>query len=259
MYKIIIAEDEDIIRKGLVYSIPWVDMGCSVISEVRNGIEGIEKIKENHPDIVIVDINMPVMDGLEMIQQTYEEYGYVAIILSGYSDFKYAQEAIRYGITGYLLKPLNIEELKEAIFHAQKECEVRRTYISKQRGKEEWKQISVLKEYHEDMVQDKIINQMLEFIFQNYQKKIVMQDVVNCLNYSETLLNKKFKKLVGITFIEYLNRYRIQKAMKLLQEGRESIQDVAWKCGIGEYKYFQTVFKKYIGCSPKEYLDEINS
>ena len=108
MYKVMIAEDEDIIRKGLVYSIPWVDMGCSVISEVRNGIEGIEKIKENQPDIVIVDINMPVMDGLEMVQQTYEEYGYVAIILSGYSDFKYAQEAIRYGITGYLLKPLNI-------------------------------------------------------------------------------------------------------------------------------------------------------
>ena len=259
MYKVMIAEDEDIIRKGLVYSIPWVDMGCSVISEVRNGIEGIEKIKETQPDIVIVDINMPVMDGLEMVQQTYEEYGYVAIILSGYSDFKYAQEAIRYGITGYLLKPLNIEDLKEAIFHAQKECEVRRTYISKQRSKEEWKQISVLKEYHEDMVQDNIVKQMLEFIFQNYQKKVVIQDVVNCLNYSETFLNKKFKKLMGITFIEYLNRYRIQKAMKLLREGREPIQDVAWKCGIGEYKYFQTVFKKYIGCSPKEYLDEINS
>ena len=259
MYKVMIAEDEDIIRKGLVYSIPWVDMGCSVISEVRNGIEGIEKIKENQPDIVIVDINMPVMDGLEMVQQTYEAYGYVAIILSGYSDFKYAQQAIRYGITGYLLKPLNIEDLKEAIFHAQKECEVRRTYISKQRSKEEWKQISVLKEYHEDMMQDNIVKQMLEFIFQNYQKKIVIQDVVNYLNYSETFLNKKFKKLTGLTFIEYLNRYRIQKAMKLLQEGKESIQDVAWKCGIGEYKYFQTVFKKYIGCSPKEYLDEINS
>lgn len=259
MYKVMIAEDEDIIRKGLVYSIPWVDMGCSVISEVRNGIEGIEKIKENQPDIVIVDINMPVMDGLEMVQQTYEAYGYVAIILSGYSDFKYAQQAIRYGITGYLLKPLNIEDLKEAIFHAQKECEVRRTYISKQRSKEEWKQISVLKEYHGDMVQDNIVKQMLEFIFQNYQKKIVIQDVVNCLNYSETFLNKKFKKFMGITFIEYLNRYRIQKAMKLLREDRESIQDVAWKCGIGEYKYFQTVFKKYIGCSPKEYLDEINS
>lgn len=257
MYKILIAEDEDIIRKGLVYSIPWAQMDCSVIDEVRNGVEGIEKIREHQPDILIVDVNMPVMDGLEMIQRTCEKYDYIAIILSGYSNFEYAQQAIRYGAMGYLLKPLKIEELKNAILRAQKECEVRRSFVNKQLSKEEWKHFSLLKEERENAGSDEVARQMLDYIAAHYHEKIILQDVVKKLNYSETLLNKRFKEAAGITFIEYLNRYRIQKALLLLQSGDGTIQEVAWKCGIGDYKYFGTVFKKYIGCSPKEYLTEI--
>ncbi|OCN01459.1 DNA-binding response regulator [Clostridium sp. W14A] len=257
MYKILIAEDEDIIRKGLVFSIPWAQMDCSVIDEVRNGVEGIEKIREHQPDILIVDVNMPVMDGLEMIRQTYEKYDYIAIILSGYSNFQYAQQAICCGAMGYLLKPLKIEELKDAILRAQKECEVRRAYVNKQFSKEEWKHFNLLKEGREAAGSDEVAQRMLDYIAAHYREKIILQDVVKQLSYSETLLNKRFKEATGITFIEYLNRYRIQKALKLLQNRHGTISEVAWECGIGDYKYFGTVFKKYIGCSPKEYLTEI--
>lgn len=63
MYKVIIVEDEDIIRKGLVYSVPWAEMDCNVVGEAANGIEGLELIREHNPDIAVIDINMPVMDG----------------------------------------------------------------------------------------------------------------------------------------------------------------------------------------------------
>ncbi len=257
MYKVLIAEDEDIIRKGLVYFVPWAQMQCSVAAEVRNGVEGIEKIKEIKPDILIVDINMPVLDGLEMIRQTYEKYDYIAIILSGYSNFEYAQKAIRYGAIGYLLKPLEIKELQSAVMRAQKECEVRRAYVSKQFSREELKHFTLLKEEHEKTYCDKIARHMLDYISNHYREKIVMHDVARHLNYSETLLNKKFKKATGLTFIEYLNRYRIQKALNLLQSGN-TVQETAWKCGIGDYKYFRTVFKKYVGCNPSEYLAGIS-
>ena len=102
-----------------------------------------------------------------------------------------------------------------------------------------------------------VVKEMLAFIRQHYRETLVLQDVVDALNYSETFLNKKFKKQMGTTFIEYLNRFRIQKALELLREGRTAVQDVSWQCGIGDYKYFNMVFKKYIGCSPKEYVGKI--
>lgn len=258
MYKVIIIEDEEIIRKGLVYSINWEELNCSIVAEGRNGIEGIDAIKLNAPDIVIVDINMPIMGGLEMIMQTYEQYDYSAIILTGYSNFEYAQRGINYGVLGYLLKPLNTNELKEAILRAQKECEIIHVFQENLRSKQEWRQINIFKDNYVKTNNDIIVKHMLDFIYMNYQTRIVMQDVVNKLNYSETFLNNKFKKEVGITYIEFLNRYRIQKSLELLRKGGHQIHDIAWECGIGEYKYFGTVFKKYIGCSPKEYMKKIS-
>ena len=105
MYKVIIVEDEDIIRKGLVYSVPWAEMDCSVVGEAANGIEGLELIREHNPDIAVIDINMPIMDGFQMLENSYEQYNYAPIILSGYSDFEYAKRAIHYGVKGYLLNP----------------------------------------------------------------------------------------------------------------------------------------------------------
>ena len=259
MYKVIIVEDENIIRKGLVYSIPWEEIQCSVVGEACNGVEGKLLIKELEPDIVIMDINMPVMSGLEMLEETYEDSNYSVIILSGYSDFEYAQRAIHYGVKGYLLKPLQVKELMEAIELAKKECIVRRTWISKQQEKEELRNISLIKEYQNKEIDNDLVKQMLIFVNSNYSRKIVIQDLVECLNYSETFLIKIFKEAVGTTFIEYLNRYRIQKAVELINGGETSIKEVAYQCGIGDYKYFNVVFRKYMGCSPKEYKKYITS
>lgn len=258
MYRVIVIEDEDIIRKGLVYSIPWQDMDCSVVGEARNGIEGISLIEEKKPDIILVDINMPIMNGLDMLEATYETYDYAAIILSGYSDFEYAREAIRFGVTGYLLKPLKRDEIRSTVEDAKKKCAMKRAYNGKRQRKEDWKQISVLSNYPATTT-DPVVQEMLQYVFNHYQEKILMQDIVEAMNYSETFLNKKFKKHVGTTFIEYLNRYRLQKAIELLQKGTAAVQDISWMCGIGDYKYFSTVFKKYIGCSPKDYLENIRN
>lgn len=95
MYRVLLVEDEEIIRKGIRYSVPWEECGCSVVGEAENGAAGEEKIAELQPDIVITDITMPVKNGLEMIADTREKFNYIAIILTGYSEFEYAQQAIR--------------------------------------------------------------------------------------------------------------------------------------------------------------------
>lgn len=94
MYRVLLVEDEEIIRKGIRYSVPWEECGCSVVGEAENGAVGEEKIAELQPDIVITDITMPVKNGLEMIADTREKFNYIAIILTGYSEFEYAQQAI---------------------------------------------------------------------------------------------------------------------------------------------------------------------
>lgn len=111
MYRVLLVEDEEIIRKGIRYSVPWEEYGCSVVAEAENGAVGEEKIAELRPDIVITDITMPVKSGLEMIADTREEYKYIAIILTGYSEFEYAQQAIRNGVSDYVLKPLDMDEM----------------------------------------------------------------------------------------------------------------------------------------------------
>ena len=115
MYRVLLVEDEEIIRKGIRYSVPWEECGCSVVGEAENGAVGEEKIAELQPDIVITDITMPVKSGLEMIADTREEYKYIAIILTGYSEFEYAQQAIRNGVSDYVLKPLDMDEMRTAL------------------------------------------------------------------------------------------------------------------------------------------------
>ena len=121
MYKILIAEDELTIARGIANSLPWNEWGFQISGVCANGAEALEKITEDKPDIVLSDIRMPKMDGLELMQRLQREYPEIhIIILSGYSDFVYLQTAIKSGVCEYLLKPTDIDEF-ESVFRKMKE------------------------------------------------------------------------------------------------------------------------------------------
>ncbi len=104
MYRVLIVEDEDIIRKGIAYTMDWMGMGCTIAGEACNGKEGLDKIKELEPDIVLADIMMPVMDGIEMIREAKKRGigDFKSIILTSYADFEYAKAAIDLDVSAYL-------------------------------------------------------------------------------------------------------------------------------------------------------------
>ncbi len=252
LYKVLVVEDELIIRKGLIFTFNWKELNCVIVDEAENGKEGVEKIVALKPDIIISDINLPILSGLSMIENTIDE-GYSAIILTGYSDFQYAKKALKFGVTEYLLKPVNHSELKEAIIKAIERREIKNIYNKVLKNKNEIQEINIL-DYKADYGNSsEIIRKMLKYTEINYNSKIVMDDISKYLNYSETLLNRKFKEEMRITYNEYLNRFRIQKAIEMFREGNEYICDIAEYCGFNSYKYFNIVFRKYIGCSPKEF------
>ena len=234
MYRVLLVEDEEIIRKGIRYSVPWEEYGCSVVAEAENGAVGEEKIAELRPDIVITDITMPVKSGLEMIADTREEYKYIAIILTGYSEFEYAQQAIRNGVSDYVLKPLDMDEMGAALEKAVRSR-------------------TALPPLSEEKVTDPLVLRIVAYLKENYQSKITLADLQEQFHYSERYINQKFQKELGTTVIDYLNRCRIQNALELIRKGELPISQIGWECGIGEYKYFNHVFKKYMGCSVREY------
>ncbi|MDO5422467.1 MAG: response regulator transcription factor [Eubacteriales bacterium] len=114
--KVLIADDEPAVLEGLKYIIDWEDLGFTICSEASTGSEAFEKLLKLWPDLVLMDIKMPHMTGIEIIQKA-RKAGFTGhfIILSGYSDFTYAQTAIRYGVNFYLTKPIDEDELEEAV------------------------------------------------------------------------------------------------------------------------------------------------
>ncbi len=118
--KLFIADDEQDVREGLRYILDWSALGFYICGEGKNGADTLEQILISHPDVVLMDIRMPKLSGLEVIRQA-KEGGFQGkfIILSGYSDFSYAQEAIKYGVSSYLTKPIDEDELEMAVLEAK--------------------------------------------------------------------------------------------------------------------------------------------
>ena len=116
MYKVLIVDDEPIVREGLEFIIDWQDFGFTIVDKAENGRMGLEKINALDPDLVITDVRMPGIDGIEMIRKVRKEGIKTRfIILSGYSDFTYAKDALSLNVLSYLLKPIEEAELIEEL------------------------------------------------------------------------------------------------------------------------------------------------
>lgn len=116
MHTVLIVDDEPVVREGLMYIIDWEKEGFTIIDTASNGAEGLEKIRDLQPDLVLTDVRMPELDGIGMVKEAKKNgYHKEFLILSGYSDFTYAKEAIRLGVSSYLLKPIEEEELIEEL------------------------------------------------------------------------------------------------------------------------------------------------
>lgn len=246
MYKILIVEDEDIIRKGLVFMVDWQKLGCVVIGEASDGQEGYQKIIELKPDIVLSDIRMPIMDGLEMIEKALKEESFYTILLSGYNEFEYARTGIRLGVEEYLLKPVDFKELEKAIIQIEEKLSEAR--ITGTEG-------AVIQLIEEEVlnrpVSSRRVAALIREVKENYSQRLVLRELGEKYEMSPSYMNSKFKKEVGYTFNDFLNRYRIMKANELLQtQPHLKIYEIAERVGFSDYKYFIKVFKKYVGYPP---------
>ncbi len=241
MYKVVLVDDESIIIEGLTKAFPWEKYNCKIVGTAPNAMIGTTIIKTESPDILITDISMPNLTGLEMIQNIKKEFPSLQIIvLTAFRDFDYAREAIRLGVLRYLLKPSKMDELTNAIIEAVEKLDA----IYNGSGK------SAVEEVVYDSV---IVNNTITFIRSNYEKKLTLKLLADEVYVSEWHLSRLIKKYTDKKINDIINEIRVDKAKELLKNPYLKINDIAISTGFNDTPNFSKVFKRQTGITPNEY------
>ncbi|MDO5346072.1 MAG: response regulator [Lachnospiraceae bacterium] len=234
--KLLIAEDEDMIRNGMEKYIRLHTDRFDKIYLARNGQEAIDIIFKKRPEIMLLDIQMPGKDGIDVMKEA-KSAGILpaTIILSGYEEFRYAQQALRYGARCYLLKPSRSSDILKQIFEIADE-------ISGSPQKPE-----------EESISSSIAERAKEYVEEYYHEELTLQRVADEVGISPGYLSTIFSQYLGVGFIDYLNQVRIGHACAYLKQKYFKTYEIAYKVGFQDEKYFTRVFKKIMGVTPSEY------
>lgn len=239
MTRIVIVEDEVRIRQGLGNLISKIDPDCRVVGEAENGYEGLKMIRDLTPDIVITDIRMPKMSGLEMVEKLREFHlDCRVVIISGYADFEYARKGISLGVSEYLLKPITIASVRELL---------------KRMAGGEKEEAAAMEQYSQ------VIHDMVKTIETDYAQRLGLDIFAEKYRLTPEYISNLFTKETGITFSNYLKKVRIEHAKDLLLNTNMKIYEVACSVGYPDQKYFSKVFKEYTGLSAKQFVMNRNS
>ena len=240
IFHLMIVDDETTIRKGLTQVVNWEAIDCIIQDTASDGLEAIEKLKENPVDIIITDIRMPGLNGLQLLEKLREKGIAVKVIfISGYAEFEYAQSALRMGSFDYLLKPVEQEKLNQVLIRLL-------AAFRRERGEEE-------ETAPEEPINSSMMNQIIREIQERYTENITLSGLAEAHGISTGYLSSQLKAELGLSFSEYITSKRIQKAKELLADESLSVESIAEQTGYNDYFYFIKVFKKITGISPSKY------
>lgn len=245
-YTIVVAEDEELLLNNLVQKIEKTDPDFEVVGTAQTGRQAYDLVEELTPDIVITDIKMPVMDGISLLTKIKEHYPLTKfIITSGFSDFDYAKSAISLKVSDYLLKPVDSEELANALLRIKKEFQIIKASYK-----------DVFNPGTTKMTSGQIAELLKDFMVENYSQDINLNLIANNLNYSSGYLTKIFCQVYDCTPSKYITNLRITHAQRMLLHNPElSIRQIGEMVGYHDQGYFSRIFKKQTGLSPFEYRE----
>lgn len=239
--KLLIADDEDTIRNGIANYIKLHTDRFSQIYLAENGQQAIDIILQHQPDFMLLDVQMPLKTGLEVLQEA-QKISLVpeTIILSGYDEFEYARKALRYGAKDYLLKPCRSSEILDAI----------NKLIQDHIGEEDITDGETGEGFHY------IVSRAIEYMEECYHKNLTLIEVAKKVGITAGYLSTLFSQNTNHGFVDYLNKIRIKHACSYLEQNYFKTYEIAFKVGFRDEKYFSKVFKKEVGVTPYEYRRE---
>ncbi len=248
MWKILIADDEAMERNALSELLHEKLGHIADVRTAKDGPSAVEIATLWKADILLMDIEMPGMNGIEATQSIKRLLpNAVVVFLTAYGIFEYAQEAIRLGVTDYILKPAEDNVVLEVVCRAIKSFE---------------KEVSAPACAPVQSTQPldkncKIMQQVQAYLEKNYKQDISLEGLAQTLDFSPFYFSKLFKQHFGITFVEYLTDIRINIAKSILQDTAKSAKDIGEQVGYPNPNYFVKLFKKKTGMTPTEYRNQL--
>ncbi|MDY3281300.1 response regulator transcription factor [Dysosmobacter sp.] len=234
--RVLLVDDEIMIREGFKRLFDWEAHDCEVVGEAADGMEALTRIDALCPDIVIMDINIPIMSGLKVIQLSRIKHPRTAyVIVSGYDDFSYCQQALRLQITDYILKPVNYEEFGSCIDNLK-------ISLFEQRVAEEPAEQG-----------ERAITGITRYLRDHLAEEVSLSVLAEQFHLNPQYISQLFKNEIGVNFLAYLTNIRMEKAKKLLLSTPLPVAEVAEQSGYGDYRVFTKVFKKNEGVTPSQY------
>ncbi|MDK0537833.1 response regulator transcription factor [Clostridium perfringens] len=249
MVSIMVADDEQLERSVLI-AILKKNLRVKEIIEARNGKEALELNRELNPDIIIMDIKMPGINGIKALELIKKENPNKEIImLTAYDDFEFIHKVLVLGGSDYILKPIKPDKIMEIVDNIIDKVENKGIeLVDKKHIDEKYSDSSLNNE-------EKIVDKVSKYIDDNMDKMLKLEELASICNLSPGYFSRIFKKETGKTVITYINEKKVERAKKLLKESKEPIINISLDLGFDDCGYFIRVFKKITGLTPKAFRE----
>lgn len=252
MYKLLIVDDEPLILRGIRTFVDFEKLHIEAVYEASNGMEALEIFKNEDIDIVLSDINMPKMNGLDLVEKLKKIKPVKIALITGYDFFDYAVKALKMGVDDYILKPVTKQDIEEVLNKLIASLE-------KEQRLEEVKQV-VSKIHLEAKVNDEMgykANLQAEIEEHLGNPEFSLTFLAEHMSLSVGYLSGLFKKLFGMPFQNYVQNARMERAKLLLLTTDMKHYEIASALGIDDPNYFSASFKKFTGYSPSMYREKV--
>lgn len=268
MYKVLLVDDERWIVESLKKALDWEGYGFRIAGEAYNGMDAYDRIAELQPDVAFVDIRMPGMNGLELLQKVREQdYAIEMVVASGHAEFEYARKAMNTGAAGYCVKPFHRGELADVVQRikirldkrsgARREARLPELLAERQPAglQEEQTGLQVQQAGLQPKRANPQLQEILHYLGENFQQPITVQSVSKRFFMHPNYLSQLFKKEMKMNFTQYVTSMRMASAQRMLRESLLPVSDIAERTGYRDYFYFARAFKKHTGMTPTAYRE----
>lgn len=246
--KLLIVDDEQMTRTGLKMKIDWLKMGISEVEFACNGLQAFDIARRFCPDIIITDIKMPRMGGIEFVEALRKDLPNCKVIfLTGYAGKENLKSAIKVRAIEFVEKPINLVEIKTAVEMAIREI--------KEHSNETGDREASTRILPDDLDITNTVNEILHYIHHHYNQELTIDKIASSICLTTVYICQLFKKQTGMTINDYINRYRIEKSKNLLLNTKNKIYEIASLVGYKDAQYYARVFKKYTGTTPFDFRE----
>lgn len=251
MSTVLLVDDHPHLVEHLSTVIPWAELGVARVHTGNSGDEALETIRNNRIDILVTDIRMPGMDGLQLIGQARAlrpEIG--CILLSGYGEFEYAQKAIELQAFRYLLKPVRPEVFVSVI---------RELTNNRDRTSDDGKEPAAeLRPANKQEVQRRLIDSVRDYVRLHIGGDLTLAAIAEHVYLHPVYLSKVYKEITGTNMSEFILDARMAKAKELLRHPGLRIYEIGEAVGYRSTQHFITEFKKHTGMTPKQFRETMD-